>query len=143
MSASWPAAWDALLTVAATALPGVQVVDGELGEYLAFDYLQVISVEGSDEPATVGLPTRYNEAYRINCLIRAYAGDVDPSTRRARVAALYGALRDALVADPSLAGAVNGRAFLTGYRLLVGRTEKGGSAADVEFAVEITNQTLT
>lgn len=143
MSASWPTVWDDFLAFAAAALPGVQVVDGELGEYLAFDYLQVVSLEGDDTPATMGQPVRYNETYRINCFLRAYAGNLDPAARRSRVAGLYGALRDAFVADPSMGGAVNGRAFLTGYRLTVGRTEKGGSAADVEFAVEFTNQTLT
>jgi hypothetical protein len=143
VSASWPTVWDAFLTFAAAALPGLQIVDGETGTYLAFDYLQVTSVEGTDTPATIGLPIRYNEAYRLNCLLRAYAGNVDPSARRARAAALYGALRDALVADPSMGGAVNGRAYLTNYRLVAGPTEKGGSAADVEFAVEITNQTLS
>ena len=143
MSASWPTVWDAWLTFAGAALPGVQVVDGEIGEYLAFDYLQVSSIDGNDAPATMGRPVRYNEAYRINCFLRAYGGKVDPSGRRARAAAMYGALRNALVADPSMGGAVNGRAFLTSYRLTVGRTEKGGSAADVEFAVEITNQTLS
>lgn len=144
MSTSFPTVWDTLIsTYLPTVLPGVQVVDGVIGEYLAFDYVQVVDLDGEDEPATVGRPTRYNERYLINCLVRAYAGDSDMPTRRARAAAMYEAIRTGLVSDPSMGGAVNGRAYTTRYRYSVGPTEKGGSAAHIEFAISVTHQALT
>lgn len=143
MSSSIVTTWNGLLTLIKAALPGVQVIDGDLGEYLAFDYVQVVDLDGNDSPATIGRPVRYNEDYSINCLVRAYAGNMDPPARRQRAVDMYNAIRDAINTDPSLGGLINGRAYATKYRMQAGRTEKGGYAAHIEFSVDVTNQTLT
>lgn len=137
MASSIPAAVDALLALAGSQLPNVQIVEGELGTYVAAEQFIVLDVIGEEQPATIGpIPRRFNEAYGITCLVRTYAGDMDMKTRRARALTMKDAIRDALAADPSLAGAVSS-AYVAAFTLRTGITDKGGSASEVEFTVHV------
>lgn len=139
MAASIPAAITALLSVATSALPNVQIVEGELGEYVAAEQFILLDVIGQDEPATTGQPRRFNEAYGITCLVRTYAGNQDFAARRTRACAMYEAVRDGILTDPSLGNVVL-EARTETYNLRTGITDKGGSASEMEFVVHISNQ---
>lgn len=141
MGSSVSAAVDAVLAMAGTALPGVQVVEGELGTYVAAEQFIVMDVIGQDGPAAMG-GQRFNEAYGITCLVRTYAGDTAMSTRRQRAMAMREAIRDALTADPALGGIVL-HAYVETYTLRTGATEKGGSASECEFVIHVDNQTTS
>lgn len=141
MSTSLPAAIASLFGLATTALPGVQQVDGELGEYVAAEQFMVLDATGNDHVLTIGLPAQVAESYDIRCVVRAFAGDDDLPARRVRALAMWDAFRSAVAADPSLGmgDAAHAEATRT-YTLRAGMTE-GGSAAQVEFTVAVTNVT--
>lgn len=136
MPSSIPGAVDALLALAAQVLPDVEQVEGELGTYVAPEQFHVLDVIGEEQPRTVGLPRLMAESYGITCLVRTYAGDVNMRARRMRALAMKDAIRDGLLADPSMSGSVY-EAYVSTFSLRTGTTDKGGSASEVEFVVHV------
>lgn len=145
MSSTIPAAIDALLALARTALPAVTVHDGVPVTVGTKDYLCVgydpdsdLAVEFTQVAAAMrGLAghTR-REEYDVLCQLVAYSGDVKMGTRRTSAFALLAPIEDALRLNPSLSGALGsgGTAQLGGGQLAQVQTDKG-AYIDLRFRV--------
>lgn len=107
-------AWDALVALASTAMPGVQVIDGPNPAFEPETDFFVVGQSDGTEPAvtvTYGEPDmcgRRREDGDIVCVIASYAGDTTMKPRRDRCRELLALLVDALKAQPGLDGVVDG-----------------------------------
>lgn len=100
--------WDALVELAAAALPGVQVIDGPHQIFEpAKDFLIVGQSDGTDPAISVTLGPvdmggRRREEGDIVCVVASYGGDTQIKPRRDRCAELLGEVVDLLKANPGL-----------------------------------------
>jgi hypothetical protein len=127
MSSLIPDAIDALLAMAETALPGVQVLDGPEAEWPEMEYIAIgLSPEDLENPSTrtaAGTETT-SESAEIIGMIRVWSGDDDIRPLRQRAYELLRALRDATEADNRLGGAVD-QVELTGHIYAPGASHRG------------------
>ena len=152
LQASVPAVVTAILAATTTAVAGqtsaagspVQVIDGELGTYVADEYIQIIGAAGAQALASVGNLWR-DEDYTIQGLIRVYVGGDDTAYTRNRAFALLALLEQSLTADRSLGGllVLPGMAQLGRFDLRNGVTSKGGRASELAFEIDVHNQIRT
>ena len=144
-----PAAIGALVATftAAPGLAGVQVSDGPaLGDVAMTGLLTVGYSDNSDMAASAqttaegfgGSPNR--ESYEVYCSASAFTGDDDQAVTRNQAFALYAAACDAVLADPTLGGAVL-RAMPGDFTLHQSATTRG-RATTVQFAIAVTAYTL-
>ncbi|MFI6819264.1 hypothetical protein ACIBG7_43235 [Nonomuraea sp. NPDC050328] len=141
MISTVPAVLDALLSLWAKALPGVQVVDGQPLEvepdvvFVGFTGLPgepvVTSTRTREQAAT--LPE--HEAYAITCLASSLRGETDAKQVRDRVYEMVSALAGELAADPTLGGLV-ARAELSTESFAQEQTNEG-AAATLQFVVNV------
>lgn len=112
-----PVAIDALLGVAATALPDVQLLDGPEAVWPEAEFVAIgLSPEDLENPSTrtpAGLESTTDRAEIIG-MIRVWSGDPEIRALRVRAYQLLAALRAAIEADNRLGGAVD-QAELTGH----------------------------
>lgn len=144
-----PAVLSALVTLGATALPGVKVYDGPNNEDNLPDEFLAVGFSRDEDDASVdgALIDEGNrtsgESYSVHCILSVATGDVDDgavAARRARCSVLFGQYATALRADPTLAGALvaGAAATLGSFSWIYGPSSQGGSYAEVEFDVDIT-----
>jgi hypothetical protein len=104
-----PRAIDALVALARTALPDVQVFDGPVTDWPEQEYVAVgLSPDTDETPstrATAGLEA-YREMAEVVGMVRVWTGDDEIRPTRERAYVLLGALRQATDSDPRLGGAV-------------------------------------
>ena len=103
---------DALVALARTALPDVQVFDGPPTELIRGDLI-MIGWGGPDQPGVTSTRARQQyatapdaESYDVACLLCSWIGDPDLKQARDGAVALLDALGAALAADPRLGGLV-------------------------------------
>jgi hypothetical protein len=139
MPSSIPAVIAAVTTLVGNELSGVQVVDGEIGTYIAAEQFTFGEITGTDVPATLAGngPQAFTESYDLNCRARTYAGGDDLDARRTRGLAMKDAIRDGLAADQSLGGVVN-QAYLSQYAMRVG-FDTDGVACEVDLVIHVQN----
>ena len=148
---SVPSVITAVLSMITTAVAGqvdsvnggaVAVVDGELGTYVANEYVQIVGTTGGHQQwASIGTQRR-DESYDITGLIRAYVGNDDQAHVRQRVYDLFALIETALDDDPQLGGVVNGTVEAVPVALDMGVTNLGGRAAELHFALSVTTQLI-
>lgn len=136
-----PGAIDGLLAVFAAALPGVQVVDGPPTADIRGDVLGVglSPQEPSDVESTstdAGLRGA-REQFAIVCVARSWSGNNALKAQRDRTYRMVDAAEAALVANPTLGGAVS-RARWSGSSYQPWRTEQAQLVVDVIFRVDVT-----
>lgn len=150
IASSVPAVVTAILATVSTAMTGqvaasgsaVQIADGELGPYVADEFVQIIGVSnGRQEWGSIGRQRR-NESYEINGMVRAYVGGDDQAYCRSRVYALFALIETAVDNDPSLGSVVNGAIQAAPTDLRMGATEHGGRAAELDFTLSVTTQLI-
>lgn len=150
IASSVPTVVTAVLAAVTTAVTGqtaasgsdVQVSDGELGTYVADEFVQIISVTGGrQEWGAIGKQRR-NESYDINGMVRAYVGSEDQAYCRSRVFALFALIETAVDNDPQLGAVVNGSIQASPTDLRMGVTEHGGRAAELDFVLSVTTQLI-
>jgi hypothetical protein len=105
-----PATIDALVSIFATALPDVQVLDGPPNVNLASDFVTVgwspykdTAVDATQQFVSLGTQRR-EEDFTVACYADSYSGDTGASARRARVFQIVAAVEIALRADATLGG---------------------------------------
>ena len=122
-----PRAIDALVAMARTALPDVEVFDGPSANWPEQEYIAVgLSPDTDETPSTravAGLDT-YREMAEVVGMVRVWTGDVDIRPMRERAYELLGALRTATEADPRLSGAVT-QCQLVDHTYVPGASESG------------------
>jgi hypothetical protein len=122
-----PDAIDALIAMARTALPAVEVMDGPEAEWPENEYVAIGLLPNALEiPAThntAGLDS-YRESAEVIGMVRAWSGDVDMRPIRVRAYEIFTALRVALQGDTRLGGAVD-RCELVGHVYAPGASERG------------------
>jgi hypothetical protein len=103
---------DALVALARTALPEVQVFDGPPTELMAGELIMV-GWGGPDQPGVTSTRSRQQyatspdtESYDVACLVCCWLGDPDLKAARDGALALLDALGAALAANPRLGGLV-------------------------------------
>jgi hypothetical protein len=103
---------DALVALARTALPQVQVFDGPPTEEMRGE-LVMIGWGGPDQPGVTSTRSRQQyatapdtESYDVACLLCCWLGESDLKAARDGVMALLDALGAALAANPRLGGLV-------------------------------------
>lgn len=144
-----PVVLSALVTLGATALPGVQIYDGPNNEdNLPDEFLAVGYSRDEDESSVDGSLSddgnyTASESYAVHCIISVATGDAHSSAvaeRRTRCSALFGQFAMALRADPSLGGVLvaGAKATLGSFSWIYGPAAQGGTYAEVEFDVDVT-----
>ena len=133
---------DALYTVVKTALPAVEVVDGQPLQLQGADSLvlgwsaNAPAVQITQERGGIARDRR-SETLQIACVASCWRGDTDPATVsavRAAGVALLNSVRTALAADRTLGGAVR-RATL-GYEGTLDQAQSAdGASATFDFFV--------
>ena len=150
IASSVPAVINAVLATITTALAGqvassgqpVSVFDGELGTFVADEFLCIQGVSGGRQSwATIG-KTRRTESYDIDGLVRVYIGNDDQAYCRTRAYALLAFVETALDNDPSVGGVVNGSVQISPVALRMGVTDVGGRAAELEFTLAVVTQLI-
>lgn len=142
MSSTIPAAINALTVMFAAA--GVAVFDGVIPTNPPDEYVGVAiadpdnpSVEGTQDWAALG-NRRKAEDYAVRCEASSWSGDGTMAARRARTFALLAACEAAVVADPSLQGAlVSGDAWIGTVSMIAWDSPKG-PVATLNFSVHCT-----
>ena len=143
-----PLVLTALVQLAETALPGVQVYDGPNDEdnlpdeYCAIGYSRDEEDSSVDGGASDDGNNSASESYSVHCIISVASGDTGPGSvaaRRARCATLFGQLVTALRADPALAGTLTAgaRADVGDFGWIYGPSAGGGTYAEVEFDINV------
>lgn len=147
-----PAAIDALLAAARTALPAVSVVDGpplswdgiQLADpadavseraylFVGADLDSDVSAAGEQDFNAAGAVSR-DETFAVSFVAYAWNGDPKVKDRRDEAFAIVSGIESALRGDPALAGAVLYSRVATVGRVAQRQTE-GGSDCSVEFTV--------
>lgn len=137
---------DALVAQLRTALPTVQVTDGQplsldRAEVLTVGYsASRVAVEVVQERSDLG-GRRRREELSIVCLASSLRGEVDMARVRSEAVAIVDAVRTALLTDPTLSGAVS--TCELGFEMAVDQvlteTPSGGrgASATVEFTIRV------
>lgn len=108
-----PTVLAALTTLATTALPDVQVIDGPPGSQVAGDDVLCIGWSDGTTPAalanreTPDYGGRQREEGDVVCVADCYSGDRDFPALRARAGAILRTIYAQLQAQPGIAGAVD------------------------------------
>lgn len=140
MASSIPSVYAALTALAETALPDAQIVQGQVGQYIADEQLLFGNTDFADTPRTVGYPTFFSEAYSIQCEAWMHQGGKDLNALRIAVMVMYEAFRDAVYVDRSLGLPEPLQAWLGSGTVAAG-FDTNGISASVVFAVNVTNLT--
>ena len=104
---------DALVALAGTVLPDVQVVDGTntkldlKTEAIVIGWSDGTSASVSSNRGDTGVGARADEDGAVACWLRASKGKVDLKARRDEAVAMLTAIEAALRADPTLGGVVD------------------------------------
>lgn len=137
-----PACLDALVQAARSALPGVQVLDGQPAEELQPDVVMIGFTGQPSEAAITSTLTREvyarspdREQYDIACLASSWRGDTDPKVVRDRAFELLDAVAGVLATDQTLGGAVL-RARLSAEAVVPEQTTDGATCT-VAFTVHV------
>jgi hypothetical protein len=108
-----PACLDALVGAVQSALPGVQVIDGQPAIEVEGDVVCIGFTGQPGEAAVTSTLTREvyarspdREQYDIACLASSWRGDVNPKVVRDRAFELLDAVSGVLAADQTLGGTV-------------------------------------
>jgi len=150
IEASPPVVLAAVIQAATTALAGqvavsgsaVAVVEGEIGTYVADEYVVIHGLSnGSQKWGHIGTQRR-DEKYTIHGLIRAYVGNEDQAYCRNRVFQLYDLLGSVLDTDPSVGAVVNESVQAEWTDLRMGVTDAGGRAAELDFQLPVSTQLI-
>jgi hypothetical protein len=147
---SIPAVTTAALSAISSAIAGqvtqfgqpVEVADGELGTYIADEFVQLIGVTGGRQTWAALGKQRRNEEYQLNGMIRCYVGNDDQAYVRQRCCDLFALIETALDNDPSLSGAVNGAVQAEANDMRWGVTDSGGRAAELDFTLSVVTQLI-
>lgn len=134
-----PAVLDALVAGLTTAVPDVQVTDGQ--PIVTADDVICVGFGGEGEPAVESTRTREQltlepdrESYDITCLASSWTGATAVRPVRARAYELLEAVAAYLLANPRVGGVLSAR--LSAERLIQEQTENG-AAATVQFTVHV------
>lgn len=144
-----PAVLDALVALAETAWPDVQVLDGGPTTQINADVIAIGYSGSTTEPDVRSTMTREQldmqpdlERYDVMCMVSAWRGDAydadgkpDARTTRLRAFELLTGLRAQLASDSRLGGAVM-MAHLTTLDMIADQTADG-PVATIRFAVHI------
>ena len=141
MPTTIPGVLSALFDLITTAMPpGVQVILGKEGEFVAEEYIVVgVKIPMKQAWGAIGRERR-NETYEIDSRIRVESGNEDLMTRIDRAYALFSMIEVALAVDPSLGQPPknNVRVGPTDSTLTAGYDAiKGGTGAELMFAVGV------
>jgi hypothetical protein len=143
-----PLVLNALVSLAGTALPGVQAYDGPNDEDNLPDEYIVIGYSRDEEDSSVdgGASDEGNgtasEGYSVHCIISTASGNTGNGAvaiQRARTAVLFGQFVTALRADPLLSGTLTAgaRADIGDFSWIYGPSIAAGTYAEVEFDVNV------
>jgi hypothetical protein len=143
-----PSVLSALVSLAGTAAPGVQVYDGPNDtenppdEYIAIGYSR-----DEDDASVDGVTSddgnyTNSEQYSVHCIISVASGNTGGTAVadvRARVATLFGQFVLALRNDPDLSGVLvaGARADVADFSWIYGPALQAGVYAEVEFDVNV------
>jgi hypothetical protein len=136
-----PVAIDRLVAMAALALPGTDIIDGQPivteGDFVAIAFTGIPGEEAVETARTTeqmgAQPDR--EIYDVTCLASSWDGGGDPKLVRDQAYALVDAFANGLKADHTLGGLAM-RARLSTVALAQEQTEQG-AAATVRFIVRV------
>lgn len=143
-----PQVLSALVSLAGTALPGVQVFDGPNDtdsppdEFIAIGFSRDEDDSSVDGGASDDGNNTASEGYSVHCIISTASGNTGPGAvaeQRARTATLFGQFVTALRAGPTLGNVLTAgaRADIGDFSWIYGPSLAAGTYAEVEFDVNV------